>query len=77
MAWPGQKLALSPGALCGGLISTMSLAVFFAEEVMFKPTALKSPPTLLRWFYQLLKTTLPYTVSVYIMSCYSLTGALS
>ena len=42
MAWP--RLALGPGALCGGLILTI------AEEVTVKPTALNSPPPLLRWF---------------------------
>ena len=52
MAWPWQKLASRPGALCGGLISTMRPAIFFAEEVMIKPTVLNSPPPLLCWFYQ-------------------------
>ena len=51
-AWPQQKLATRPGALCVGLILTMRQADFFAEEVTVKPPALNSPPPLLRRFYR-------------------------
>ena len=52
MVWRRQKLALTPDALCGGLISTMTPAVFFAEEITVKPIALNGPPPLLHWFYR-------------------------
>lgn len=47
-----ERLASRPGAAPGGSISTMRPAVFSAEEVLVEPTALNTPPPLLRWFYQ-------------------------
>ena len=47
-----QTAAHFTAILCRGLISMMRPAVFFAEEVTAKPTALNSPPPLLRWFYR-------------------------
>ena len=65
MAWPRQKLASSPGALCGGLISTMRPAVLFAEEAMVKPAALNRRVVLTFFigFTSGLKTTLASTLS--------------
>lgn len=54
-----------PGGLCGDLIATMRPAVFFAEEVTVKPTAINSRPPLLVGF----KTTPPSTVLEYITPC--------
>lgn len=65
-AWPQQKLASRPGALCGGLISLMKPAVFFAGEVTVKPTALNSPTPLLCWYYWRTKNhTATHCIGVY------------
>ena len=67
--WPQQHL--DSGALCWGLISTMRPAIFFAEEVMVKPTALNSPPPLLRWFYQQIKNHTIHCIGVYNITVFT------